>query len=57
MTTVGGVVFRHLDRLPVAGDHVIVEGIHFHVLSMHELRINTVRVSRNPLPENEVGES
>ena len=27
MTTIGGVAFRHLDRLPRAGDDVNVEGV------------------------------
>lgn len=34
MTTLGGVVFRHLDRLPEVGDRVTIDGITFHVLEM-----------------------
>jgi putative hemolysin len=46
MTTIGGVAFRHLDRLPRVGDQVTVEGITITVLEMDEHRIATVRVSR-----------
>jgi magnesium and cobalt exporter, CNNM family len=49
MTTVGGVVFRYLDQLPVVGDEVVVEGVHFCVLEMSEHRIAKVRVSRGPV--------
>ena len=45
MTTVGGVILRHLDRLPREGDSVLVEGITLSVLAMHEHRISRVRVS------------
>ncbi len=46
MTTIGGVAFRHLDRLPRVGDQVTVEGITITVLQMDEHRIDRVRVSR-----------
>lgn len=46
MTTIGGVAFRHLDRLPKVGDSVVVEGIIITVLEMDEHRIMRVRVSR-----------
>jgi CBS domain containing-hemolysin-like protein len=46
MTTIGGVAFRHLDRLPRVGDQVTVEGITITVLEMDEHRIHRVRVSR-----------
>ncbi len=46
MTTIGGVAFRHLDRLPKTGDSVVVEGIIIKVLEMDEHRIVRVRVSR-----------
>ena len=46
MTTIGGVAFRHLDRLPVVGDSVRVEGIKITVLQMEEHRVSRVRVSR-----------
>jgi CBS domain containing-hemolysin-like protein len=46
MTTIGGVAFRHLDRLPREGDRVIVEGIVITVVEMDEHRIARVRVAR-----------
>ena len=46
MTTVGGVVFRHLDRLPLVGDSDTVEGIGFTVLEMEEHRIVRLRAAR-----------
>jgi putative hemolysin len=46
MTTIGGVAFRHLDRLPRVGDQVTVEGITVTILEMDEHRIDRVRVSR-----------
>jgi CBS domain containing-hemolysin-like protein len=46
MTTIGGVAFRHLDRLPRVGDRVTVEGITITVLEMDEHRIDRVRASR-----------
>nr|VFJ64876.1 MAG: Hemolysin, contains CBS domains [Candidatus Kentron sp. DK]VFJ65888.1 MAG: Hemolysin, contains CBS domains [Candidatus Kentron sp. DK] len=46
MTTIGGVAFRHLDRLPGVGDRVIVEGITITVQEMDAHRIARVRVSR-----------
>jgi CBS domain containing-hemolysin-like protein len=47
MTTVAGVIFRHLDRLPVVGDRVVVEGTCFEVLKMAEHRIEQVRARRD----------
>ena len=44
MTTVGGLVFRHLDRLPRVGDVVRVEGITMRVLEMDRMRIARVEV-------------
>ena len=43
MTTIGGVVFRHLDRLPHAGDSVIIEGYSASVLEMEGHRVARVR--------------
>jgi CBS domain containing-hemolysin-like protein len=48
MTTIGGVAFRHLDRLPRVGDSVNLEGILITVLEMDEHRIASVRVSCRP---------
>jgi putative hemolysin len=55
MTTIGGVAFRHLDRLPWPGDKVTVEGIMITVLEMDEHRITKVRVNRGILEEEDVG--
>ncbi|VFM99355.1 MAG: Hemolysin, contains CBS domains [Candidatus Kentron sp. G] len=46
MTTIGGVAFRHLDRLPRVNDRVIVEGIEITILEMEAHRIARVRVKR-----------
>ena len=45
MTTIGGVAFRHLDRLPREGDRVVVEGVEITILEMDGHRIAKVRVS------------
>ncbi|MEN8175666.1 MAG: hemolysin family protein [Pseudomonadota bacterium] len=54
MTTIGGVAFRHLDRLPREGDTVNVEGILITVLEMKEHRISQVRVARGQTAEENV---
>ena len=46
MTTIAGVAFRHLDRLPKVGDDVTVEGVRITVLEMEAHRIARVRVAR-----------
>ncbi|MBT8122951.1 MAG: hemolysin family protein [Gammaproteobacteria bacterium] len=46
MTTIGGVAFRHLDRLPRVGDRINVEDISITVLDMDGHRIARVSVSR-----------
>ena len=51
MTTVAGIVFRHLDRLPAAGDRVTVDGIGFLVLEMEEHRIVKLRAARGSIRE------
>ncbi len=51
MTTVGGVTFRQLDRLPRVGDKVTVEGIGLTVLEMDGHRIARVRASRGVVAE------
>lgn len=53
MTTIGGVAFRHLDRLPEVGDQVTVEGITITVLEMDAHRIAKVRVERPIFAEEE----
>jgi CBS domain containing-hemolysin-like protein len=51
MTTIGGVAFRHLDRLPRVGDTVCVEDIRIEVLEMDIHRIARVRVERIAQPD------
>ena len=47
MTTIGGVVFRYLDRLPAVGDTVtMMDGIDATVLKMDSHRIELVRITR-----------
>jgi CBS domain containing-hemolysin-like protein len=43
MTTISGVVLRHLDRPPRAGDEIIVEGLRLQVLSVDGHRIDRLR--------------
>ncbi|MGB0748002.1 MAG: hemolysin family protein [Magnetospiraceae bacterium] len=52
MTTIGGVVFRFLDRLPQVGDRVGLEnGVTATVLEMDGHRLARVRVARGEDPE------
>jgi CBS domain containing-hemolysin-like protein len=51
MTTIGGVAFRLLDRLPMEGDQVTVEGFGIKVLEMEGQRIARVRVSRGAITD------
>ena len=53
MTTIGGVAFRHLDRLPYEGDTVNVEGTVITILEMKEHRISKVRVARGQAVDDE----
>jgi putative hemolysin len=46
MTTVAGVAFRQIDRLPRVGDEARVNGLTITVLEMDAHRIARVRVSR-----------
>jgi hypothetical protein len=55
MTTIGGVLFRHLDRLPQAGDEVKVEDFWMTVLEVQEQRIARVRVARGDRWKEEQG--
>ena len=43
MTTISGVVLRHLDRLPAVGDEITVEGIKLQVLAVEGHRIARLR--------------
>jgi len=52
MTTIGGVVFRYLDRLPKVGDRVVMDGIVATVLEMDGHRLAKVRVSKGRLDED-----
>jgi CBS domain containing-hemolysin-like protein len=53
MTTIGGVIFRYLDRLPAVGDQVVLEGLVATVLEMDGHRLAKVRVAKGTLGENE----
>ncbi|MDF1583476.1 MAG: hemolysin family protein [Methyloprofundus sp.] len=46
MTTIGGVVFRQLDRLPKAGDQVQMEDLLMTVLEMDGHRISRVQLAK-----------
>ena len=46
MTTIGGVLYRHLDRLPAVGDSLRFEGLTMTVLAMDGHRISRVEVAR-----------
>ena len=56
MTTIGGVAFRHLDRLPQLNDRVDVEGIAITVTEMDGHRIARVRVHPSTTQEDEARE-
>lgn len=61
MTTIGGVVFRYLDRLPKVGDSVAMDGYVATVLEMDGHRLARVRVAKGTLedlrePDNEAQE-
>ena len=47
MTTIGGVVFRHLDRLPCTNDTVAVDGYVATVLRMQGHRVACVRFAKS----------
>jgi len=51
MTTIGGVVFRYLDRLPKVGDSVAMDGYVATVLEMDGHRLARVRVAKGTLEE------
>jgi CBS domain containing-hemolysin-like protein len=53
MTTIGGVVFRYLDRLPTVGDRVAMDGLVATVLEMDGHRLARVRVAKGTLAEEE----
>jgi CBS domain containing-hemolysin-like protein len=45
MTTVGGYVFRYLDRLPSSAEKVVIDGLCFEVLEVDEHLISRMRIS------------
>ena len=47
MTTIGGVVFRHLDRLPQTSDTVLIDGYAATVLEMKGHRVAQVRIAKS----------
>ncbi|MGI9385048.1 MAG: hemolysin family protein [Methyloligellaceae bacterium] len=51
MTTIGGVVFRYLDRLPKVGDRVVMDGYVATVLEMDGHRLERVRVAKGGLED------
>lgn len=51
MTTIGGVVFRYLDRLPKVGDTVAMDGYVATVLEMDGHRLARVRVAKGTLED------
>jgi putative hemolysin len=57
MTTISGVILRHLDRLPLVGDEVVVEGTRLQVVSVDGHRIAIVRAmsASRPLSGEKVG--
>lgn len=46
MTTIGGVAFRYLDRLPRVGDRIVVDDVALTVLDMDAHRIARVRAAK-----------
>ena len=46
MTTIGGVAFRHLDRLPRVDDRVVIDDVALTVLDMDAHRISRVRAAK-----------
>jgi CBS domain containing-hemolysin-like protein len=52
MTTIGGLILRQVDRLPVPGDKVSMNGIWMEVLEMEGNRVARARLSRKTESEN-----
>lgn len=51
MTTIGGVAFRHLDRLPTVGDEVAIDGLTASILEMDGHCIAKLQVARGKVDE------
>ncbi|MDP9237188.1 MAG: hemolysin family protein [Chloroflexota bacterium] len=49
--TVGGFVYHHLGKVPIAGDEVRVDGLSLRVLSVLGRRIKKIRATKLPPPE------
>jgi len=57
MTTIGGVVFRYLDRLPKVGDSVYIEGYQASVLEMDRHRVARVCVAKHAVTQDDEAET
>jgi putative hemolysin len=44
--TVGGYLITHIGRVPSAGEHVDLDGLHVEVLDVQRRRVNKVRITR-----------
>ncbi|MDJ0881664.1 MAG: hemolysin family protein [Gammaproteobacteria bacterium] len=51
MTTIAGVLFRYLDRLPQVGDSVLIDNISMRVVALEGHRITRVEVARGVDPD------
>lgn len=49
MTTIGGLIFQELDRLPIVGDKVELSGVNAEVIKMHGHRIDCVDITSGSL--------
>lgn len=56
MTTISGVVLRHLDRLPAIGDEVDIEGVRLQVVALEGHRISQLRAMPVTLRAEEMPE-
>jgi len=54
MTTIGGVLFRHLDAMPKVGDYVSIEGFDLTVLEMDGHRIAEVQARKGVIGDEEI---
>lgn len=54
MTTVGGVLFRHLDHLPELGDQVAIDDVNMKVTALDGYRITQVEVGRGRKPADTI---
>lgn len=52
MTTIGGLILRQIDRLPMVGDQVSIQGILMEVLEMDGNRVARARLSPHPQTES-----